>query len=227
MAIMKYEHIPIEESNEPLVNLKLYGFKLDPVYYNAGLSDSPVMYLRISVAERLEAVREELAPLNVKIWDGWRSRNVQQKLYLKYWKEIEIEHPVWPKEQLRKQVGTFVTIGNDPKRIPLHATGGSVDLTLVNEFGVDLDMGTGFDHFGPEAASLYYEQGGRNLEAACSNRRILREALTSVGFRCDDDEWWHFDYGNQIWAASLGKSHAFYGEASTIDGGFNKPYAID
>ncbi len=67
MTIFKYEHIPIEESNEPLVNLAHCRFKLDPAYYNAYLSDTPVMYLRESVADRLEAVREKLAPLNFKI----------------------------------------------------------------------------------------------------------------------------------------------------------------
>lgn len=214
MTILKYEHIPVEESNEPLVNLAQYRFKLEPAYYHAGLSDTPVMYLRMSVADRLEAVREKLAPLNFKIWDGWRPREVQQRIYLNYWKELATDNPDWSEEQIRAQVGTFVTIGTDPSRIPLHATGGSVDLTLVNAYGVELDMGTGFDHFGPEAASLYYEQNGRNQEAACHNRRILREALANADFRCDDDEWWHFDYGNQIWAADLGKMCAIYNEAN-------------
>lgn len=220
MTIIEYEHIPIVESNEPLVNLAHYGFNLAPAYYHAGLSDTPAMVLRKSVADRLDAVREKLAPLNFKIWDGWRPRDVQHKIYLNYWKEMATAHPDWPEEQLREQVETFVTIGTDPNRIPLHATGGSVDLTLVYESGADLDMGTGFDHFGPEAAALYYEQDASTQETVCHNRRILRDALTIADFRCDDDEWWHFDYGNQIWAAVLGKSHAVYGEVSSVECGF-------
>lgn len=214
MTILKYEHIPIVESNEPLVNLAHCGFEMDPAYYNSGLSDTPELYLRKSVANRLEAVREKLAPLNFKIWDGWRPREVQHKVYLNYWKEMATEHPDWSYEQLREQVGTFVTIANDPGRIPVHSTGGAVDLTLVNESGIDLDMGTGFDHFGPEAAALFYEQHGRKRDPACKNRRILREALISADFRFDDDEWWHFDYGNQIWATALGKPHAIYDEVN-------------
>ncbi len=123
------------------------------------------------------------------------------------------EHPDWSEEQLHEQVESFVAIGTDPSRIPLHSTGGSVDLTLVDECGTELDMGTGFDHFGPEAVALYYEQDGRNQDATCNNRRILREALTNADFRCDNDEWWHFDYGNKVWAAALSKTHAIYGEA--------------
>jgi D-alanyl-D-alanine dipeptidase len=108
-------------------------------------------------------------------------------------------------------VGTFVTIATDPNVIPIHSTGGSVDLTLVDESGAELDMGTGFDHFGPEAAALYFERGEVNKRAG-DNRRILRKALIEAGFRYDEDEWWHFDYGNQIWAAALHKPKAIYSE---------------
>jgi D-alanyl-D-alanine dipeptidase len=213
MTLIKYEHIPIEESNEPLVNLAGYGFELEPVYYKAGLSGTPEMYLRKSVAERLATACAELSPLNLKIWDGWRPREVQHKIYLNYWKEMETEHPGWSEEQLHAIVGTFVTIASDPNRIPIHSTGGSVDLTLVDESGAELDMGTGFDHFGPEASALFYEQDGKD-ETARKNRRILREALTNAGFRFDDDEWWHFDYGNQIWAAAFDKPIAIYDEVN-------------
>ena len=211
MTLFKYEHVQIEESGEILVNLSDFGFELEPVYFNDGLSDTPDMLLRQSVAERLAAVRNEMSPLNFKIWDGWRPREVQHNLYLKYWKDMKTEHPDWTEDQLRVQVGTFVTIATDPKRIPIHSTGGSVDLTLIDESGAELDMGTGFDHFGPEATALHYELLEGN-ETARDNRRLLRESLTKADFRFDEDEWWHFDYGNQIWAAALDKPKANYGE---------------
>jgi D-alanyl-D-alanine dipeptidase len=211
MTIYHYESIPIEESGEPLVDLAGYDFLLEPAYYNWGLSDSSKMYLRRTVAERLAAVRDQLSPLNFKIWDGWRPREVQHKIFMKYWKEMASEFPHWTDEQLRKQVGTFVTVATDPNKIPIHATGGSVDLTLVDEGDVELDMGTRFDYFGPEAAALYFEQEGEN-ETVRKNRYILRRAMTEAEFRYDQDEWWHFDYGNQIWAAALDKPNAIYSE---------------
>jgi D-alanyl-D-alanine dipeptidase len=214
MTLLTYEHIPIFESGEPLVNLAPYGFELVPAYYDAGISETPTITLRESVAERLATVREELSPLNLKIWDGWRPREVQHQIYLNCWNEMKRAHPDWSRAQLKAQVETFVTNATDANRIPLHATGGSVDLTLVDQDGAELDMGTPFDHFGPEAASLFYEHSGRSNQAACTNRRILRDALRRVDFRFDDDEWWHFDYGNQIWASALGKPHAIYGEAN-------------
>ena len=50
-------------------------------------------------------------------------------------------------------------------------------------------MGTQFDHFGPEAASLFYEQIGRDPEVR-DNRRLLREAMLEEDFRYNDNEWW-------------------------------------
>ena len=211
MTPCRYDHIPIEESGEPLVDLADYSFALEPVYYDCGLSNTPELHLRKSVAERLAALRNELSPLNFKIWDGWRSREVQQNIFMKYWKEMATEHPDLSEERLREHVGTYVSIATDPNRIPFHSTGGSVDLTLVDKSGAELDMGTRFDHFGPEAAALYFEKGGHN-ETVRDNRRILRESLTRADFRYDEDEWWHFDYGNQIWAAVLDKPKAIYGE---------------
>ena len=72
-------------------------------------------------------------------------------------------------------------------------------------------MGTEFDHFGPRAAAMYFEEPGRD-ERIRDNRRLLREAMLSEGFRQDEDEWWHYDFGNQIWAATFDKPFAIYGE---------------
>jgi zinc D-Ala-D-Ala dipeptidase len=38
--------------------------------------------------------------------------------------------------------------------------------------------------------------------------------MLAEGFRWDADEWWHYDYGNQLWAVHYHKPFAIYGEAS-------------
>ncbi|MET9251470.1 hypothetical protein [Nonomuraea sp. NPDC003709] len=60
-----------------------------------------------------------------------------------------------------------------------------------------------------ESAALYFEDNTENT-AVRDRRRILRDAM--AGFRCDADEWWHFDYGNQIWAVHHKRPVALYGE---------------
>ena len=82
---------------------------------------------------------------------------------------------------------------------------------MTDSFGNELDMGTGFDDFGSEAASLFYEINDID-NIARSNRKLLRDAMLAEDFRFDDDEWGHFDYGNQLGAAALNKPYAIYGE---------------
>jgi len=116
---------------------------------------------------------------------------------------------------LKTAVGFFITPPYDNTRIPAHATGGTVDLTVVDEHGTELDMGTGFDCFGDEAAPFHFEIY-RDKPEITRNRKMLREAMMAEDFTLSQSEWWHFDWGNQVWALRSGKSFAFYGEATEV-----------
>ena len=61
------------------------------------------------------------------------------------------------------------------ERIPPHATGGTVDLTLVDENGKELDMGTEFDFFGPETAPWNFLTSHRMLGS--TKKPVLRRAF--------------------------------------------------
>jgi D-alanyl-D-alanine dipeptidase len=211
MTLLKYEHIEIKEFYDPLVNLSNFDFYLEPAYYNRGFSKDSQICIRKTIAEKLQNIQKKLRVYRFKIWDGWRPREVQHNIYLHFWKKLKNDHPDWNEDRLKEEVGKFVTIANDPKRIPIHATGGSIDLTLTDLFGNELDMGTEFDYFGPAAASHFYEMNDIDKRVK-ANRKILRKAMVAEGFRFDDDEWWHFDYGNQLWAVVFNKPYAIYGE---------------
>jgi D-alanyl-D-alanine dipeptidase len=216
MTLAAFEYIPIRECGDPLVDLRTFPLLLECRYFMQGISPSPGLYARLEVARKLTRVQSSLGPnFRLKIWDPWRPRAVQHAIYQRYWSQLRAEQPSWTEERLREQVGTFVTFPGDPHRIPPHATGGAVDLTLANVEGNDLDMGTEFDHFGVEAASLFYEHDHAN-PVIRRNRRLLRDAMEAEDFRIDDDEWWHFDYGNQLWARHGGHSFAIYDEISTV-----------
>jgi len=211
MTVVKFEHIPIQESNEELVDLSTYNFVLEPSYFKQGLSSTEKMFLRKSVANKLSNIQNSLKGYRFKIWDGYRPRELQNTIYEKYWNELKIKHPDWSDEKLEAEVTKFIAFPNDPTRIPPHTTGGTIDLTLVDSSGKELDMGTGFDYFGPEAAPFYFDENDINKEAK-QNRKLLRTAMIDAGFHNNENEWWHFDYGNQIWAAHYHKPFAIYGE---------------
>lgn len=214
MTNLVFENIKISENHDPMVNLEDYPFILAPMYYEWKLSDTPNLWVRKTIADKLlEVQNKHMAQQGrkFKIWDPWRSRVVQNNIYQKFWNELQDDHPEWDEETLRHEVGVFVTKADDSNRIPPHATGGSIDLTVVEADGSEVNFGTGFDHFGPEAATDYFEKNDGN-DAAGENRKWLHQIMTDAGFETDQDEWWHFDYGNQKWAVQSGQPEACYGE---------------
>ena len=209
-----FEAIPIKESHDPLINISEYPFLIEPSYFKQGLSQQETTLLRKSVADKLLDIQNCFnGKYRFKIWDGYRSREVQDAIYINFWKKLANEHPQWTDDRLQSAVEQFVTKATTQERIPPHSTGGAVDLTLVDENDSELDMGTIFDYFGDAARPLYYEENGLD-ENICNNRRILRTAMLQNDFTPDDDEWWHYDFGNQLWALRSKREYAIFGEST-------------
>jgi len=84
----------------------------------------------------------------------------------------------------------------DPKEHSIHNYGSAIDLTVADERGKPLEMGTKYDFFGEMA---YPKEEARLLKAgklsqkAIDNRLILRKAMKSAGFMPIEYEWWHFN----------------------------------
>ncbi len=83
----------------------------------------------------------------------------------------------------------------DATRGGRHNYGVAVDLTITDESGRALDMGSAFDHFGEEAhlgneAALVAE--GRMSAAARKNRALLVDIMQRAGFVPYTKEWWHW-----------------------------------
>lgn len=214
MTQLSFEHLPIIENSDPLVDLKAYPFLLEPVYFNQGIAPHAQMQIRREVAERLAELQTKFnSTYRFKIWDGYRPRFVQDAIYNSFWQRIKAGHPDWNDSQCDNATEQFVTRATSQKRIPPHATGGAIDLTLVAHDGTEFDMGTVFDHFGPEAEPFYFKDKPQQATIH-KNRMLLRDAMTGAGFTPDEDEWWHFDYGNQLWAVRAQKDTAFYGEVT-------------
>jgi D-alanyl-D-alanine dipeptidase len=80
-----------------------------------------------------------------------------------------------------------------------HSRGSTVDLTLVRRApgqttgGLELDMGTPHDFFGPASWPSDTTVGPE----ARANRQRLADAMARGGFRPYDQEWWHFTLGNE------------------------------
>lgn len=111
----------------------------------------------------------------IKIFDAFRPLYAQQALWDAFPSEEFVSHPKTGKR--------------------CHCRGVAVDLTLVDEHGLELDMFTGFDSF---EETSHHDHHGISAKAA-RNREILRSIMRRAGFEELQTEWWHYqlpDYEN-------------------------------
>lgn len=78
----------------------------------------------------------------------------------------------------------------------LHNYGMAVDVSILDQAGNPLPMGSAVDFFGEEAHTNKEEplvQKGKITPEEFKNRRLLRRVMTEAGFRTIRYEWWHFN----------------------------------
>ena len=93
-------------------------------------------------------------------------------------------------------------------KLPPHCCGAAVDVDMYDtKTGKLVDFGCPMNTDG-DIAHVYTDK--INSEQA-SNREILRQAMLSADFAPHPNEWWHFSYGDKMWAKFYSKSAAIYG----------------
>ena len=127
-------------------------------------------YLRYSTVLKLMDVQAELRELGyrLKIWDSFRPLSAQEKL--------------WEAKPDPKYVSNPWTGTNS------HSRGNTVDLTLVNAEGKEVEMPSGFDDFTSFGDRDYSDC----TDAAAENAQLLQDVMEKHGFKGLQSEWWHF-----------------------------------
>ncbi|TAL61098.1 MAG: peptidase M15, partial [Bacteroidetes bacterium] len=141
-------------------------------------------YLQKDIAEKLakaqKNLKEKYSFYSLIIFDGVRPLNIQQTM----WDMLQI-----PEKDKDKYV-------SDPQVGSLHNFGCAVDVSIVNEDGWQMDMGTPYDYFGelghPIAEQRMIAEGKLSWRQF-ENRKLLREVMTEAGFTIISTEWWHFN----------------------------------
>ncbi len=127
-------------------------------------------------------LRNEVAKALVKANDHFIAKGYRIKLFDCY-RPLDVQKKMWEILPDPRYVA-------DPFRGSIHNRGGAVDLTLVDESGTALDMGTDFDHFGKEAHHNYENLAPTIIQ----NRKLLKEGMEKFGFRPISTEWWHYNF---------------------------------
>jgi D-alanyl-D-alanine dipeptidase len=87
-----------------------------------------------------------------------------------------------------------------------------VDITLIQDSSQPLDMGGEIDEIGDRSYPDYYVNSPNPIEQQYhANRLLLHSVMEKAGFVQHKNEWWHFSYGDQMWAWQKEKAIAHYG----------------
>ena len=144
-------------------------------------------YLQPEMAKRLvkanALLRKDHADYKLLVYDAARPNSVQYALW------DALDNLKIPAKNKKMYVA-------DPKIGSNHNFGCAVDLTVVDEKGKPLDMGTKYDFFGPLAYPRSEQEmlkKGKLTTQQIHNRQILRKVMNQAGFVTNTTEWWHFD----------------------------------
>ena len=193
--------IPAHDDGDALVDIASVGLSY------AGVGDAG-RHVRSRLAIRLQRAQESLpAGLRLLIREGYRSPEEQQRIFARYSLSLLRERPTLDELSLHRLTSRFVA----PLAVAPHVAGAAVDLTLVDETGTPLWMGTPIDATPEESANACAFAAANISEEARANRDLLASVLETQGLVNYPTEWWHWSYGDRYWAYLTGAGSAIYG----------------
>lgn len=237
-SVKHYQKIKIDEQCseyvEDLVDIKdvkvkginYYHTSFNPPYYHSVPGSIADLRIRKTVAEKLAIINSKIEAFGLElfVFDGFRPLAVQNYFYYQWVPQyLRSIYPHKDEEWIKKEAGSYWAKGAHNQKdllasIPPHSTGGAVDLTLCfKESGHLLEMGSIFDDISDISHTSYFEENQNpksfTVTEALKNRRLLYHLMISEGFSSHPKEWWHFSYGDQMWALISEKQKALYGYA--------------
>ncbi len=223
-----WNEIPIGDNKDKLIAIpNCFKFISPHPYFDLGAPYSKkedIWKLREEVVKRLIKVNDYLRSINnsfhLLIYDCWRPVEVQKFMFNRAFilecKSLEIDASVNDIERyplIKKKVEKFWAYPSfDENCPPPHSTGGALDITLADKNGKIIDMGSSIDQMDEKSKPDFYNNIDKEEAIIWNNRRnLLKEIMIKFEFVQHPNEWWHFSYGDQLWAWKNKKKSAFYG----------------
>ncbi len=202
LPLEEIKKIKVNETNEPLVeieNTERVVLLEDHRYLDARLRKS---------AKNLLSVAANNLPTGYKllIVTAYRPVWMQKELYRRREKQIAKAHPflmIFQYPKWRKLVNSYTA----PPGGSSHQYGGATDVAVIDPQGKRVDMGTSLTGYGV----MVHTENDLITNEQRNNRKMLYEAMTKAGFVNYPLEWWHYSYGDRMWAAYSRKDACFYG----------------
>ena len=156
-----------------------------------GYNDSTCIVTK-QCAEQLGLVAAIVSTRNLrlKVYDGYRPQQAVDHFmeWAKDLNDTKAKEKYYP-EVAKKDLFTLNYIAEKSG----HSRGSTIDLTLIDENGNELDMGSTWDYFGPKS----WPSDTTISTEAQENRKYLRAIMMRNGFKPYNEEWWHFTLENE------------------------------
>lgn len=141
-----------------------------------------------------------------KVYEAYRSISAQQQLWSKVVTEQKRLHPDWDTASEEFIACCDVFCANPYRQGSGHQSGAAIDVTLCDRNGKNYDMGGEIRSF-DETADFDYPVSAEQRR----NRGVLKENLTRAGFVNYPAEWWHYSFGDRLWAKLTNSPIAIFG----------------
>jgi D-alanyl-D-alanine dipeptidase len=205
----KIKDVPVKECGDAFVDFVTHfqelAFDLERKYVQK--KSLSISLGRKTVGEMLVKAQSTLPKgIHFLIKECYRPLSVQRESFEGYCAFLRSEFPGWDEEQIYNECSKL----NAPVDVAPHSTGGAVDLTLIDDEGNWLDMGTTFNAEPMDTEYATYTAALNISDKAKHNRAILNKAMIEAGFVNYPTEWWHWSYGDKYWAYTKKMPNALF-----------------
>ena len=194
VEISAHQLTPVEQSmlNQGLVNISDYdkSIKVSLMYSRQDNFTGVILYSQLHHAylhpkaakalAKAQSLLKKLHPgWSLVVFDAARPMSVQQKMW-----------------DCVRNTPKNIYVSNPAHGGGLHNYGLAVDISICNETGDTIHMGTPIDYMGRKAHITNEQQmlsAGKLTKQAVRNRQLLRRVMRDAGFRPLPSEWWHFN----------------------------------
>lgn len=195
----------VADDGSPLISLKGSGFKLE---FEPSFMENYRYLVREAVFDKVGRMSKRLHEQDkmLIIRSAWRSFRHQRLIWDKRVESLRQANPEVHQHELEEMAAYFIA----PETESMHSTGGAVDALIrdMRTKGV-MDFGTNDGLIINLSRKCYPDHPDLTPEAT-KNRRLLIDLFEEEGFVCDLQEYWHFDYGNVMWAIQNNEACAIY-----------------
>lgn len=182
VSIKQQGYVDVQDE-DPTIKVSLMYSRPDNFTGKILYKDLKEAFLHPQAAKALAKAQKELkrlrSDLSLIVFDAARPMSIQQQMW-----------------DVVKGTSKNIYVSNPANGGGLHNYGFAVDVSICDEKGDTIPMGTLIDHMGKEAHPEYETSmlaKGKISKEAVNNRKLLRRVMSAGGFRVLKTEWWHFN----------------------------------